>query len=62
MDMEDMGFQQDGATCHTARETIELLRENFRCRVISRNGNVVFARVPIVMALLTPIFVVVGGD
>ena len=29
MDMEDMWFQQDGATCHTARETSELLRENF---------------------------------
>jgi hypothetical protein len=29
MDMEGMWFQQDGATCHTACETMELLRENF---------------------------------
>jgi len=39
MDMEDTWFQQDGATCHNARETTELLRENFRGRVISRNGD-----------------------
>jgi hypothetical protein len=39
MDMEDMWFQQDGASCHIARETTELLRENFRGRVISRNGD-----------------------
>ena len=32
-------FQQDGATCHTARETTELLREKFPGRVISRNGD-----------------------
>ena len=25
MDMEDMSFQQDGATCHAAHETTELL-------------------------------------
>ena len=39
MDMEDMWFQQDGGNCHTAPETTELLRENFRGRVISRNGD-----------------------
>jgi hypothetical protein len=39
MDMEDMWFQDDGATCHTARETTELLREKFSGRVISRNGD-----------------------
>ena len=39
MDMEDMWFQQDGATCHTVRKTTELLRENFRGPVISRNGD-----------------------
>jgi hypothetical protein len=39
MDMEDMWFQHDGATCHTARETTELLRETFLGRVISRNGD-----------------------
>ena len=39
MDMEGMWFQQDGATCHTACETMELLREKFPGRVISRNGD-----------------------
>ncbi|EFN85184.1 hypothetical protein EAI_06378, partial [Harpegnathos saltator] len=29
MDVDDMWFQQDGATCHTARETIQLLHESF---------------------------------
>ena len=32
-------FQQDGATAHTARETINLLREQFPNRVISKNGD-----------------------
>lgn len=39
MDMEDMWFQQDGATSHTARETIALLQEKFPSHVISRNGD-----------------------
>jgi hypothetical protein len=39
MDMEDMWFQQDSATCHTARETTELLREKFHGRVNSRNSD-----------------------
>jgi len=39
MDMEGMWFQQDGATCHTACKTMELLREKFPGRVISRNGD-----------------------
>ena len=39
MVMEDMWFQLDGATCHTARGTTELLREKFPGRVISRNGD-----------------------
>lgn len=39
-DLEDMWFQQDGATCHTSRDTINLLREKFNDRVISRNADV----------------------
>lgn len=39
MDLEGMWFQQDGATCHTAQETIHLLQERFPNRVISRNGS-----------------------
>ena len=29
MDVDDVYFQQDGATCHTSGETIGLLRETF---------------------------------
>ena len=39
MDVDDVYFQQDGATCHTAGETMALLREKFPGRVISRNGD-----------------------
>ncbi|EFN78794.1 hypothetical protein EAI_16705, partial [Harpegnathos saltator] len=39
IDVDDMWFQQDGATCHTARETIQLLHESFPGRVISRFGD-----------------------
>ena len=39
MDVDDVYLQQDGATCHTSGETIGLLREKFRGRVISRNGD-----------------------
>ncbi|GFX55834.1 transposable element Tc3 transposase [Trichonephila clavipes] len=33
-------FQQDGATCHTARATIELLKDTFGHNLISRSGPV----------------------
>ncbi|GFU65150.1 putative DD41D transposase [Trichonephila clavipes] len=34
--MMELGFQQDGATCHTARATIDLLKDTFGDRLISR--------------------------
>ena len=37
--MDDVNFQQDGATCHTSGETMGLLREKFPGRVIYRNGD-----------------------
>lgn len=40
MDVQNMWFQQDGAPCHTATETIDLLRERFGNRIISRRGNI----------------------
>src|SRR6476661_2142954 len=40
MDVDDMWFQQDGATCHTANETMALLRDKFNGRVISRGNDV----------------------
>lgn len=40
MNLENMWFQQDGATCHTARDTINLLHEKFDGFVISRGGDV----------------------
>jgi hypothetical protein len=39
VDTEGMWYQQDGATCHTARGTTELLGDKFPGRVISRNGE-----------------------
>lgn len=40
MNVDDMWFQQDGATCHTANETMALLRTKFNGRVISRHGDI----------------------
>ncbi|GFU94011.1 uncharacterized protein TNCV_2391001 [Trichonephila clavipes] len=39
-DVQELGFQQDGATCHTARATIDLLKDTFGDRLISRFGLV----------------------
>ncbi|GFV71364.1 tc3a_0 protein [Trichonephila clavipes] len=36
----ELWFQQDGATCHTARSTIDLLKDTFGYRLISRFGPV----------------------
>ncbi|GFU86822.1 transposable element Tc3 transposase [Trichonephila clavipes] len=35
-DVQELGFQQDGAACHTARATIDLLKDTFGDRLISR--------------------------
>ncbi|CAK1590754.1 unnamed protein product [Parnassius mnemosyne] len=40
MDLDNMWFQQDGATCHTAHETIDLLQQRFPEHIISRNSDV----------------------
>ncbi|GFX72796.1 transposable element Tc3 transposase [Trichonephila clavipes] len=37
---EELGFQQDRATCHTARDTIDLLKDTLGDRLISRFGPV----------------------
>ncbi|GFT87041.1 uncharacterized protein TNCV_1258161 [Trichonephila clavipes] len=37
---KELWFQQDGATCHTARATIDLLKDTFGDRRISRFGPV----------------------
>ncbi|GFU58616.1 uncharacterized protein TNCV_1277981 [Trichonephila clavipes] len=39
-DVQELWFQQDGATCHTARTTIDLLKDTFGDRLISRFGPV----------------------
>lgn len=39
VDVEDVWFQQDDTTCHSACETPELLREKLPGHVISRNGD-----------------------
>ncbi|GFS94708.1 uncharacterized protein TNCV_4456221 [Trichonephila clavipes] len=38
--VQELWFQQDGATCHTARTTIDLLKDTFGDRPISRFGPV----------------------
>ncbi|GFY17920.1 transposable element Tc3 transposase [Trichonephila clavipes] len=35
-DVQELWFHQDGATCHTARATIDLLKDTFGDRLISR--------------------------
>ncbi|GFV37850.1 uncharacterized protein TNCV_2662631 [Trichonephila clavipes] len=35
-DVQELWFQQDGATCHTARSPIDLLKDTFGDRLISR--------------------------
>ncbi|GFY17601.1 uncharacterized protein TNCV_3519561 [Trichonephila clavipes] len=37
-DVQELWFQRDGATCHTARATIDLLKDTFGDRLISRFG------------------------
>ncbi|GFY11778.1 uncharacterized protein TNCV_1529701 [Trichonephila clavipes] len=39
-DVQELGFQQDGTTCHTARATIDLLKDTFGDHQISRFGPV----------------------
>jgi len=40
LDLSSVWFQQDGATIHTARASISVLREMFPQHVISRGGDV----------------------
>ncbi|GFU76395.1 DUF4817 domain-containing protein [Trichonephila clavipes] len=39
-DVQELWFKQEGATCHTARATIDLLKDTFGDRLISRFGPV----------------------
>ncbi|GFX95589.1 uncharacterized protein TNCV_4826031 [Trichonephila clavipes] len=39
-DVQELWFQQDGETCHTARATIDLLKDTLGDRLISRFGPV----------------------
>ncbi|GFV50588.1 uncharacterized protein TNCV_3122851 [Trichonephila clavipes] len=39
-DVQELWFQQDGATCHTARATIDLLKDTFGDSLISSFGPV----------------------
>ncbi|GFT13802.1 putative LOC100569746 [Trichonephila clavipes] len=40
LELPEPWFQQDSATCHTARATIDLLKDTFGDRLISRFGPV----------------------
>ncbi|GFT82426.1 transposase [Trichonephila clavipes] len=39
-DVQELWFQQDGATCHKSRATIDLLKDTFGDRLVSRFGPV----------------------
>ena len=39
-DLENMWFQQDGATCRTTRPNVALLQETLLGRVISHRGDI----------------------
>ncbi|GFS99030.1 putative transposable element [Trichonephila clavipes] len=39
-DVQELWFQKDGTTCHTASATIDLLKDTFGDRLISRFGPV----------------------
>ena len=41
-DIENIWFQQVGATCHTAEDTLDVLRPVFEHRIISRRADVVW--------------------
>ncbi|GFW99420.1 putative DD41D transposase [Trichonephila clavipes] len=43
-DIQELWFQQDGATCHTARATIDVLKDTFGDRLISLFGPVNWPR------------------
>ena len=39
----NISFQQDGATCHTAEATLDVLRPVFEDRIISRRAHAVWS-------------------
>ena len=40
--IDNIWFQQDGATCHTAEATLDVLRPVFEDRIIGRRADVVW--------------------
>ncbi|GFX07080.1 transposable element Tc3 transposase [Trichonephila clavipes] len=44
-DVQELWFQQDGATCHSARATIDLLKDTFGDRLISRFGPMNWSKI-----------------
>lgn len=40
INVENLWFQQDGSTCHTAKATISLLKTKFPGRIISKYGDI----------------------
>jgi len=42
IDLENLWFQQDGASCHTTKETMILMCSEFQDRIISKNCDVIW--------------------
>ncbi|GFX67935.1 DUF4817 domain-containing protein [Trichonephila clavipes] len=57
-DVQELWLKQDGATCHTARAAIDLLKDTFGDRLISRFGPVNW---PPRSCDLTPLDYFLGG-
>ena len=58
---EDIGnfwFQNDGATCHTAEDTLDVLRPVFEVCIVSRRADVVW---PLRSCNLTPLYYYLWG-
>ena len=41
-DIDNIWFQQDSATCHTAEATLDVLRPGFKDRIICRRADIVW--------------------
>lgn len=53
MDIDNMWCRQDGATCHTSNETMNLLQTKFPGRKISRNSAAILQQILVAFCVST---------
>ena len=56
IDLSSVWFQQDGATAHTARASMIVLREIFPQNTISRGGNVPWPAISLISPPVIPFY------